>query len=135
MRSLLHSWGLRFRVNDKVPGMPRRTVDIMFRGPRVAVFLDGCFWHCCPVHGTSPGANAEWWQSKLGRNVARDRETNEHLAAEGWTVLRFWEHESVTEVATKVRDVVREAQKARTVRAGRCRRGAGTTLPPPPPAD
>ncbi|GAA2788773.1 very short patch repair endonuclease [Kitasatospora paracochleata] len=107
VRRLLFGWGLRYRVNAPVPGMPRRTVDILFRGPRVAVFLDGCFWHGCPEHATSPKANSDWWRTKLDRNVARDLETTEHLTAEGWTVLRFWEHETPADIAATVRATVR----------------------------
>ncbi|MEU3493665.1 very short patch repair endonuclease [Kitasatospora cineracea] len=106
VRRLLHRSGLRYRVNARVPGMPRRTVDILFPGPRVAVFLDGCFWHGCPEHATSPKSNADWWRTKLDRNMDRDRETTDHLTAEGWVVLRFWEHESVEEIARLVHDRV-----------------------------
>ncbi|MGV9269208.1 very short patch repair endonuclease [Kitasatospora sp. NPDC003701] len=110
VRRLLFGWGLRYRKNAPVPGMPRRTVDILFSGPRIAVFLDGCFWHGCPDHATSPKANAEWWRSKLDKNMARDLETTEHLTAEGWTVLRFWEHESADRVAVSVYGRVRPGQ-------------------------
>lgn len=108
VRRLLYSRGLRYRVNVPVPGMARRTADIAFKGPRVAVFLDGCFWHGCPEHGTSPKANGEWWRTKLDRNIARDLETTEHLSALGWTVLRFWEHEDVEKVAERVAAEVRK---------------------------
>ncbi|MFF3416624.1 very short patch repair endonuclease [Streptomyces sp. NPDC002698] len=99
VRRLLHAAGLRYRVNVPVPGMSRRTIDIAFTKARVAIFLDGCFWHGCPEHATHPKANAEWWRKKLDRNMSRDIETTEHLAASGWTVLRFWEHESAADVA------------------------------------
>ncbi|MFD7336517.1 very short patch repair endonuclease [Streptomyces violascens] len=99
VRKLLHAAGLRYRVNVPVPGMPRRTIDIAFGRAKIAVFMDGCFWHGCPQHATQPKANAEWWRAKLGKNMARDRETTEHLTAAGWTVLRFWEHESPASVA------------------------------------
>ncbi|MFH8891308.1 very short patch repair endonuclease [Streptomyces sp. NPDC017949] len=102
VRKLLHAAGLRYRLQVKVPGMPRRTIDIAFPGPKVAVFLDGCFWHGCPQHATRPKANAEWWREKLERNMARDRETNEQLTSAGWTVLRFWEHERPEAVAARV---------------------------------
>ena len=102
VRRLLYGRGLRYRVNVPVPGMARRTADIAFKGPRVAVFLDGCFWHGCPEHATSPKANADWWRTKLDRNIARDRETTEHLIAQGWTVLRFWEHEDVELIAARI---------------------------------
>ncbi|MFD9906755.1 very short patch repair endonuclease [Streptomyces sp. NPDC059063] len=106
VRRLLHSRGLRYRVHVPVAGMPRRTMDITFGKLRIAVFLDGCFWHGCPEHATSPRANAHWWRSKLDRNMTRDRETTSHLRSEGWTVLRFWEHESAEEVADQVAAVV-----------------------------
>ncbi|MFG2945528.1 very short patch repair endonuclease [Streptomyces adustus] len=102
VRRLLHAAGLRYRVNVPVPGMPRRTIDIAFTKAKVAIFLDGCFWHGCPEHATHPKANAEWWRKKLDRNMSRDTETTEHLAASGWTVLRFWEHESAVDVARTI---------------------------------
>jgi DNA mismatch endonuclease (patch repair protein) len=110
VRRLLHASGLRYRVNLPVPGMPRRTIDIVFPKSKIAVFLDGCFWHGCPQHATQPKSNAEWWRSKLSKNMSRDVETTEHLRAEGWTVLRFWEHELPDEVANTVRAVVLSAR-------------------------
>jgi DNA mismatch endonuclease (patch repair protein) len=102
VRRLLHASGLRYRVNVPVPGMPRRTIDIVFPKTKVAIFLDGCFWHGCPQHATHPKANAEWWRTKLDKNMARDIETTTHLTDEGWTVLRFWEHESAEAVARRI---------------------------------
>lgn len=102
VRRLLHASGHRYRVNAPVPGMPRRTVDIVFSRAKVAVFLDGCFWHGCPQHATEPKANSDWWRQKLDRNMVRDRETTTHLAGAGWTVLRFWEHEDPQAVAAAV---------------------------------
>ncbi|WP_309226262.1 very short patch repair endonuclease [Streptomyces lunaelactis] len=102
VRKLLHAAGLRYRVNVPVPGMRRRTIDIVFGRAKVAVFLDGCFWHGCPQHATQPKSNAEWWRTKLDKNMARDRETTEHLEAQGWTVLRFWEHENPDSIARAV---------------------------------
>lgn len=107
VRRILHAGGLRYRVNAPVPGMPRRTIDIVFPKAKVAVFLDGCFWHGCPQHATSPKANAEWWRTKLDKNMARDAETTEHLTHEGWTVLRFWEHEPVDDVASTITATVK----------------------------
>ncbi|MFG2978057.1 very short patch repair endonuclease [Streptomyces sp. NPDC048331] len=107
VRRLLHAAGLRYRLQVKVPGMPRRTIDIAFPGAKVAVFLDGCFWHGCPEHATQPKSNAQWWREKLDKNMARDRETSELLAAAGWTVLRFWEHETPESVAARVIDARR----------------------------
>jgi len=94
LRKLLYRAGLRYRVVYPVPGMPRRTIDIAFTRRHIAVFVDGCFWHGCPVHGTAPVANAEWWAQKLRRNAERDQETTERLQALGWQVIRLWEHET-----------------------------------------
>ncbi|MFE1901550.1 very short patch repair endonuclease [Streptomyces yangpuensis] len=102
VRRLLHASGLRYRVNFPVPGIRRRTIDIAFTRARIAVFLDGCFWHGCPEHATHPKANAEWWRAKLEKNMSRDRETTAHLESVGWTVLRFWEHELPEAVAREV---------------------------------
>ncbi|MFE7761913.1 very short patch repair endonuclease [Streptomyces sp. NPDC057438] len=102
VRRLLHAAGLRYRVEFPVPGMARRRIDVAFTRAKVAVLIDGCFWHGCPEHATQPKSNAEWWRTKLDRNMARDRETTEHLTAAGWTVLRFWEHEAPEEVAVRV---------------------------------
>ncbi|GAA0960977.1 very short patch repair endonuclease [Streptomyces rhizosphaericus] len=102
LRRLLYMKGLRYRVGLPVPGMPRRAIDIAFTKAKIAVFMDGCFWHGCPDHATQPKANAEWWRAKLDKNMARDVETTEHLTAKGWTVLRFWEHESPKHVADRV---------------------------------
>jgi DNA mismatch endonuclease (patch repair protein) len=114
VRRLLHAAGLRYRVEYPVPGLPRRRIDVAFPGAKVAVLIDGCFWHGCPQHATHPKANAEWWRSKLDRNMARDRETTEHLVAAGWTVLRFWEHEAPEEVAVRVATVVERRRTERT---------------------
>jgi DNA mismatch endonuclease (patch repair protein) len=109
LRKELHQRGLRFRVDHPIPGMPRRRADILFTRSRVAVFVDGCFWHCCPQHRTAPVANGPWWADKLANNVRRDRETEEHMVALGWTVLRFWEHDSVMDAANAVEESVRRS--------------------------
>ncbi|WP_410537851.1 very short patch repair endonuclease [Streptomyces sp. KL2] len=116
VRRLLYAAGYRYRLHRKVPGMPRRTIDIAFPGTKVAVFLDGCFWHGCPEHATQPKANKEWWRQKLDRNISRDLETTERLSEEGWVVLRFWEHESPDAVAGRVAQVVTERRvRSRTM--------------------
>ncbi|MFI6465409.1 very short patch repair endonuclease [Streptomyces sp. NPDC050538] len=102
VRRLLHAEGLRYRVNVPVPGIPRRTIDIVFPKAKIAIFMDGCFWHGCPLHATQPKSNAEWWRAKLDKNMARDRETTAHLQRMGWTVLRFWEHERPEDTARTV---------------------------------
>lgn len=107
LRRALHARGFRYRVNMPVPGRPRRTVDIAFTRARVAVFVNGCFWHACPVHATWPANNADWWVEKLRTNVARDEDTDEILAQSGWTVVRVWEHDDVDEVADRISSVVR----------------------------
>lgn len=94
LRRRLHSLGYRYRVNHPLPGMPRRRADLTFTAKRVAVFVDGCFWHGCPEHGTSPRNNGAWWAEKLRKNVARDRETDAALDVAGWCVVRIWEHEN-----------------------------------------
>ena len=80
----------------------------MFTRARVAVFIDGCFWHSCPDHGSVPKANAPWWQTKLQRTQHRDRDTDHRLLAEGWTVIRIWEHEDPVSAAEQVAKVVSE---------------------------
>lgn len=102
LRRELHARGRRFRVEVALPGMPRRRADIVFSRARVAVFVDGCFWHSCPEHATSPVTNAEWWAEKLKRNVERDRETDRYLANSGWTTVRIWEHEAASDAADRV---------------------------------
>ncbi|MHC3463663.1 very short patch repair endonuclease [Streptomyces flavovirens] len=113
VRKLLHASGYRYRLNERVPHMPRRTIDIAFTRAKIAVFLDGCFWHGCPDHATQPKANADWWRRKLDTNMARDAETTAHLVAEGWTVLRFWEHQPPIEVAKVVEEAVDRERAAR----------------------
>jgi len=107
LRRALHGRGLRYRVHRKVqPGL-RREVDVVFVRARVAVFVDGCFWHCCPVHGSSPTRNAAWWRRKLDLNKERDEDTDRRLRESGWEVIRVWEHEVATEAADRIEDVVR----------------------------
>jgi DNA mismatch endonuclease (patch repair protein) len=107
IRRLLHRDGYRFRVHMKVPDAPRRTIDIAFPRLLVAVFVDGCYWHGCPEHGTSPVANAEWWASKLAGYRRRDQETDEHLQARGWCPVRIWEHEDPLTAVARVERLLR----------------------------
>lgn len=93
LRRELHRQGLRYRVCYPVPGAPRRSIDIAFPGKRVAVFVDGCFWHACPVHSVQSKSNSAFWDGKLQRNVERDMETSAILHDRGWTVVRVWEHD------------------------------------------
>ncbi|MGY1637896.1 very short patch repair endonuclease [Geodermatophilus sp. SYSU D00742] len=102
VRRLLYGRGLRYRVCFRVPGQRRRTIDIAFLGARLAVYIDGCFWHGCPEHNHMPKANAEWWAAKIAMNKARDAAVNAQLESLGWTVLRFWEHEAPEHVVSAV---------------------------------
>lgn len=102
LRRELFSRGLRYRIHYKVQGLPRRKVDIAFTKRKVVVQVDGCFWHGCPEHGVMPGRNCDWWNWKIERNRARDRDTDEKLAALGWTVIHVWEHEEVATAAERV---------------------------------
>lgn len=99
--------GLRYRKNIRPVPSLRRTADLVFPRQRVAIFIDGCFWHGCPEHHRLPRANAEYWTAKVDGNRRRDTATDETLAAAGWTVLRFWEHEDPVEVAETIRKAVR----------------------------
>jgi DNA mismatch endonuclease (patch repair protein) len=103
LRSALHREGIRFNVTYRVPGMPRRTIDIAFPRLKLAVFVDGCFWHGCPVHGTAPRANSEWWCRKIATNQQRDLSTTKHLGSLGWTVIRVWEHDCPEPALASVR--------------------------------
>lgn len=111
LRRELHRRGLRFRVDHRIDsaGLRRRRADLVFTRRQVAVFVDGCFWHACPQHATSPKANGAWWAAKLAANVARDRDTDDRLAAAGWTVVRVWEHEPTIDAADRVERVVAAA--------------------------
>jgi len=107
LRSELHRRGLRFRVDRApLPGL-RSRADIVFGPARVAVYVDGCFWHSCPEHGTMPKANAEWWDQKLKRNQERDARTNRALRDAGWEVVRIWEHEDPATAADRVEATIR----------------------------
>jgi DNA mismatch endonuclease, patch repair protein len=107
LRRLLHAAGLRFRVDRPVIRGIRRRADIVFASAKVAVFVDGCFWHCCPRHRTFPKANAEWWAEKLRTNLRRDRDTDRQLRNAGWRVERVWEHERAAEAAARIALVIR----------------------------
>ena len=109
VRRELHSRGLRYRVDFAPITSVRRRADIVFTRARIAVFIDGCFWHRCPVHGTAPKKNSDYWSPKLQANVDRDRDTDRRLSEAGWLVLRVWEHEAADEAADRVESAVRKA--------------------------
>ena len=108
VRRLLTAAGLRYRVAYRIPGQRRRTIDIAVTGHRLAAYIDGCFWHSCPEHLHLPKANADWWVRKMEMNRARDAASTARLEALGWTVLRFWEHESPTKVAAAIVNAARQ---------------------------
>ncbi|MFE0818241.1 very short patch repair endonuclease [Streptomyces sp. NPDC058807] len=102
VRRLVHAQGLRFRVATRPLPDLRRTADMVFRPTKVAVFIDGCYWHGCPEHYVPPRTNAGYWSEKVLRNMDRDRDTDQRLREAGWLVLRFWEHESAEECSLAV---------------------------------
>lgn len=109
LRRELHSMGLRYRVDRAVlPGT--RRVDVAFMRAKVAVFVDGCFWHFCPLHRTLPKANARWWLNKLKANRQRDVDTNRRLRRAGWCVERIWEHERAELAAERISALVGRRQ-------------------------
>ena len=102
LRRELHRRGLRYRVDAPiVPGL-RRRADLVFARRRVAVFVDGCFWHGCPEHGTQSRSNAVFWHNKISTNKARDADTSRRLTELGWTVIRIWAHEAPREAADRI---------------------------------
>ena len=103
LRSVLHRLGYRFRKNFSIrAGELRVKPDVVFTKKRLAVFVDGCFWHRCPIHGTDPRVNQGYWGPKLSSNVARDQRVNAALSSTGWTVIRIWEHEPAEEAAERI---------------------------------
>jgi len=104
---------MRFRKDLRVDleGL-RVRVDVAFPATAVAVFVDGCFWHCCPAHGTWPSVNGQYWSDKLRRNVERDRRVAEALTSAGWDVIRVWEHEPPDEAAGRIERLVELSRRA-----------------------
>lgn len=107
LRRALHATGMRFRVQVPVPGNRRRRMDVAFTKAKIAVFVDGCFWHGCPDHGPRPRRNAEWWEWKISTNQARDADTDLLLSKQGWHVVRVWEHEAAGDVVRIIDSVWR----------------------------
>ena len=119
VRRAVHALGLRYRVGIRPLSSLRRTADLVFPRARVAVFVDGCFWHGCPNHYRPARINAAFWNEKVSTTRQRDYETNNTLHSAGWTVVRIWEHEDPVEAAGWVRDaVLREISKRTTVSGG-----------------
>jgi DNA mismatch endonuclease (patch repair protein) len=113
LRSALHRMGFRYRVDRRPLPEVKRRADLVFPTEHVAVFVDGCFWHVCPVHATWPKANADWWREKLEVNRARDVSTDAQLRVHGWSVVRIWGHESVDEAVNRVATAARRARTRR----------------------
>lgn len=118
LRSAVHRRGCRFRKDARPLDGLRCEADLLFPSAKVAVFVDGCFWHMCPQHVTFPKANAEWWRTKLQRNFDRDRRNDAALAGAGWTVVRVWEHEEVGAAADQIVDIVRRERGRRSEQRG-----------------
>lgn len=113
LRREMHRIGLRYRIDYEILRKPRRVADVAFPGRKIAVFVDGCFWHGCPEHATWPKQNAEFWREKIEANRRRDADTNERLRSLGWTVLRFWSHESPNVAARAVAHMVAKVDTER----------------------
>jgi DNA mismatch endonuclease (patch repair protein) len=116
VRSALHRHGFRFRIHLKLLKGLQRTADIAFPSFKIAIFLDGCFWHGCPIHGTWPKNNAKWWRDKILANRERDHDTDRKLKANGWSVVRIWEHEDADVVVKRLVHLLkaRDARRVRT---------------------
>jgi DNA mismatch endonuclease, patch repair protein len=112
IRRVLHARGLRYSVHAKPLPNSARRADIVFRRARIAVFVDGCFWHGCPLHATWPKANASFWRNKISANRCRDEDTNLRLRDAGWLVIRAWEHERPDDVAKRIARAVRQRTKS-----------------------
>lgn len=102
LRSALHVEGIRFRNHYRIAALPRRSIDIALVGVKIAIFIDGCFWHGCPRHGTRPKSNWAWWKTKINTNQLRDRDTNVKLRKAGWKVMRVWEHQPVDVIMLRI---------------------------------
>lgn len=102
VRRLLHARGLRYRVNYRPCAELRRTADIVFTRQKIAIFIDGCYWHGCPEHYVAAKTNVEYWGAKIAANIARDAETSDALSEAGWTVLRYWSHTRPEEIADSI---------------------------------
>ncbi len=105
LRSELHARGLRFKIDaPPEPGL-RGRADVVFPRARIAIYVDGCFWHSCPEHATIPKANREWWEAKLAANVERDKRVTRDLTDRGWQVLRIWEHSDMPTTAAQIAEL------------------------------
>lgn len=113
VRRAAHALGLRYRVNARPLSSARRTADMLFPRERIAVFVDGCFWHGCPLHHVASKSRVEYWEPKIEANRLRDADTDRKLMAAGWTSFRVWSHEDPTEVAARLRGLVDRRRRER----------------------
>lgn len=116
LRRAVHARGLRYRVAERPLSELRRTADLVFTRAKIAVYVDGCFWHGCPQHHTVAKTNANFWAEKVSRNRERDRETDHVLAENGWLAIRIWEHEPVDDAAERIQAAWTERVKGRNAR-------------------
>ncbi|MFE3318153.1 very short patch repair endonuclease [Nocardia sp. NPDC059195] len=112
LRKELYRRGLRYRVDARPLAELRRTADIVFTTDRVAVFVDGCFWHGCPSHHRPAMKNSEFWNNKIDANRDRDRDTSTKLREAGWTVIRVWEHDRPGEAAEHIQAAIRSRRRS-----------------------
>jgi DNA mismatch endonuclease (patch repair protein) len=108
---MLFASGLRYRVHKKPLPYFRREADIVLKRFKIAIFVDGCFWHGCPIHKSEPKIHREWWEQKITANVIRDGDTTSTLSKQGWKVVRIWEHEDPQEAVAKVLRLVNRAKR------------------------
>jgi DNA mismatch endonuclease, patch repair protein len=118
-RSALFRKGFRFRVHRRILKDNRRSADVVFVSAKLAIFLDGCFWHGCPVHGTWPKRNSEWWRNKIEANRTRDREFSRQLKEAGWNVLRIWEHEPLSSAISQAKTALKASSEGNYKSAAR----------------
>lgn len=111
LRKALHAQGLRYRLHVPLLTKPRRVADIVFSATKIAVFVDGCFWHGCPEHASWPKSNADFWRQKIETNRSRDADTDQRLQALGWKSVRIWEHEDANHAAGRIAELVRARRK------------------------
>jgi len=108
LRKALWAAGLRYRLKYKLPGKP----DLVMVSARLAVFVDGCFWHGCPDHGVRPADNSDYWNEKIEGNIRRDERINSQLRKLSWTVMRLWEHEVRNELPRVVDQILNQCRRA-----------------------
>lgn len=129
LRTQLFRLGLRYRIHRRPVPELRRFADVLFPSARVAVFVDGCYWHGCELHKSVPQANAQFWRAKIEGNRTRDRETDSRLTELGWAVVRVWEHDEAGPAAVAIERLVRERFDQRRSKGVRSYASPGTQAP------